>query len=148
MRRREDFFLCLSDSAQKNVQKNLSDISLSLKAKNVDLKEYEIVKLYEDIILLNKEKDGCEFIRGGIEREQIAPSDSSCFFDKPSKRVLKYKPTRETIIPAMVGMVAIEIPDAIALALPVPVTAIISNTLIIPVTVPSKPISGQIITSR
>ena len=64
-----------------------------------------------------------------------------------SNRVLKYKPINETTMPAIVGTVAIEIPEAMALALPVPVTAITSNTLIIPVTVPSKPIKGQITTS-
>src|SRR5690554_3686050 len=43
----------------------------------------------------------------------------------------------------MVGIVAIEIPPAIRRGLPVPCTAIISNTEIIPVTVPNNPINGQ-----
>jgi len=46
-------------------------------------------------------------------------------------------------MPAMVGMVALEIPDAIALGEPVPVMARVSNTCTMPTTVPSSPIRGQ-----
>ena len=45
--------------------------------------------------------------------------------------------------PVIVGNVALAIPEAIALAFPVPVIAMISNTSIIPVTVPSKPNNGH-----
>ena len=45
-------------------------------------------------------------------------------------------------MPAIVGMVARDTPPAIDLASPPPVTAIILNTSIIPVTVPSRPSRG------
>ncbi len=46
-------------------------------------------------------------------------------------------------MPAMVGTVALEIPDAMARGEPVPVMARVSNTCTMPTTVPSSPISGQ-----
>jgi hypothetical protein len=60
-----------------------------------------------------------------------------------SRRELKKTPDSAATIPAIVGIVAIEIPDAIKRALPVPCVAIVSNTEIMPVTVPSKPIKDK-----
>ena len=51
-------------------------------------------------------------------------------------------PTMEINNPVIVGKVALAIPEAISLALPVPVMAIISKTSIIPVTVPRRPSKG------
>ena len=48
------------------------------------------------------------------------------------------------IIPAIVEIVACDMPAAIARAFPFPVIAITSKTLIIPTTVPSNPSIGQI----
>ena len=53
------------------------------------------------------------------------------------------KPTIDINNPVIVGRVALAIPDAIALALPVPVIAMMSKTSIIPVTVPNKPRTGH-----
>src|SRR5690606_5383939 len=52
-------------------------------------------------------------------------------------------PESAPTIPAMVGMVALETPEAIERAFPVPEMAITSNTSIMPVTVPIKPSSGH-----
>ena len=57
--------------------------------------------------------------------------------------VNKNKPTIEMNKPVIVGSVALAIPEAIARAFPVPVIAMISNTSIIPVTVPSNPSRGH-----
>ena len=57
--------------------------------------------------------------------------------------VRRNNPTIDTNKPVMVGSVALAMPDAIALALPVPVIAMIANTSIIPVTVPRSPRSGH-----
>ena len=57
--------------------------------------------------------------------------------------VRRNKPTIEIKSPVIVGSVALAIPEAIALAFPVPVIAMISKTSIIPVTVPSKPNNGH-----
>ncbi len=46
-------------------------------------------------------------------------------------------------MPAIVGIVALDTPDAINLGLPMPEVAITSNTEIMPVTVPINPNSGQ-----
>ena len=46
-------------------------------------------------------------------------------------------------MPAIVGIVALETPDAIERALPVPEIAMTSNTSIMPVTVPNKPSKGH-----
>ena len=46
-------------------------------------------------------------------------------------------------MPAMVGMVAFDTPDAMARALLLPVMAMTSKTSIIPVTVPSSPSRGH-----
>ena len=46
-------------------------------------------------------------------------------------------------MPVMVGNVALVIPEAKALALPVPKKETTSNTSIIPVTVPSNPKTGH-----
>jgi hypothetical protein len=50
-------------------------------------------------------------------------------------------------MPAIVGTVALATPSAIKRGLPIPALAITSNTAIMPVTVPSKPSSGQIATT-
>ncbi len=55
----------------------------------------------------------------------------------------KNRPERAATMPAMVGTVALEIPEAMARGEPVPVTARVSNTWTMPTTVPSSPISGQ-----
>ena len=52
-------------------------------------------------------------------------------------------PESAPTIPAIVGTVAWETPAAIARTLPDPDTAMTSKTLIMPVTVPSSPSSGQ-----
>ena len=57
--------------------------------------------------------------------------------------VKRNSPTIETNKPVIVGNVALAMPEAIALAFPVPVIAMISKTSIIPVTVPSKPRRGH-----
>ena len=53
-------------------------------------------------------------------------------------------PERAETMPAMVGMVAMDTPAAIDRGFPEPDTAMTSNTLIIPYTVPKRPSSGQL----
>ena len=52
-------------------------------------------------------------------------------------------PDKAATMPAMVGTVAFDTPEAIDRGFPEPEIAMTSNTSIIPVTVPSKPSSGQ-----
>ena len=54
-----------------------------------------------------------------------------------------YKPTILIAIPVIVGRVAFVIPEANALAFPVPKNETTSNTSIIPVTVPKRPKTGH-----
>ena len=58
-------------------------------------------------------------------------------------KVIANKPVIDITNPVIVGSVALDIPPAISLGFPVPVKAITSKTSIIPVTVPSRPSSGQ-----
>jgi hypothetical protein len=53
------------------------------------------------------------------------------------------RPTILIAIPVIVGKVALVIPEAKALALPVPKKETTSKTSIIPVTVPSRPRTGH-----
>ena len=53
------------------------------------------------------------------------------------------RPTMLIAIPVIVGKVALVIPEANALALPVPKNDTTSNTSIIPVTVPGRPRTGH-----
>src|SRR5690606_41800528 len=52
-------------------------------------------------------------------------------------------PDKAPTMPAMVGIVALDTPPAMDFASPPPVRAITKKTSIIPVTVPSRPSSGQ-----
>ena len=65
------------------------------------------------------------------------------FFNTRFNCCKKNSPTIDIKSPVIVGSVALAIPEAIALALPVPVIAIMSKTSIIPVTVPRSPSSGH-----
>ena len=60
-----------------------------------------------------------------------------------SRNVIANNPDIEITRPVIVGRVAFETPEAIALGFPVPVKAMTSKTSIIPVTVPSSPSNGQ-----
>ena len=57
--------------------------------------------------------------------------------------VTKKTPDNAPTMPAMVGMVALDTPEAMDRAFPDPENAITSNTSIIPVTVPINPSKGQ-----
>ena len=59
------------------------------------------------------------------------------------KIVTKNTPDNAPTIPAMVGIVALDTPEAMDLAFPDPDNAITSNTSIMPVTVPINPSNGQ-----
>lgn len=49
----------------------------------------------------------------------------------------------EATIPAIVGIVAIEMPEAMERVFPLPTAAMTSKTFIMPVTVPRSPSKGQ-----
>ncbi len=52
-------------------------------------------------------------------------------------------PDSAATIPAIVGMVALDTPDAMDRGLPDPAIAMTSNTSTMPVTVPSRPSKGH-----